>query len=340
MTGAKQSYTLWDDLEKFDLGDSGACPSEWNGRKALYLGKLNSAIFLHEEVRYPAYRLHAEVAIPGDVGFVGLVFGAADSGNYELIYLAPLEIQYDPIMNGSMTWQIYNGPSYQKPLPNTTGEWRDLTVEVDPQGAKVYFGNSSAEPSLVLSSLQHGGQSGKVGVWSYLPAYIRNFSIEEIHPVPLFRNTTALDALISETFITEWHVSSPFIKDRPLEPHWTPALVEENGVLNINRIHRAEPGAAVEVKSTFRLAEQQETILTLGFSDSIRLWINDTEVYQGNWCWNPPVEDGRIRPDFANVPVQWRRGLNSIRAELLRKEDFGWGLAVKTGLSHMTFISQ
>lgn len=336
MTGTKQSYTLWDDLEKFDLGDSGACPSEWNGRKALYLGKLNSAIFLREEVKYPAYRLHAEVAIPGDVGFVGLVFGAADSGNYELIYLAPFEIQYDPIMNGSMTWQIYNGPSYQKPLPNTTGEWRDLTVEVDPEGAKVYFGNRSAEPSLVLSSLQHGGQSGKVGVWSYLPAYIRNFSIEEFHPVPASRNTTALEALISETFITKWHVSSPFITDRPLEPHWTPALVEENGVLNINRIHRAEQGVAVEVKSTVRVAEQQETILTLGFSDSIRLWINDTEVYQGNWCWNPPEEDGRIRPDFASVPVQWRRGLNSIRAELLRKEDFGWGLAVKTGLANMS----
>ncbi len=34
MTAGKQIYSLWDDLERFDLGDSGAIPSEWKGKKS------------------------------------------------------------------------------------------------------------------------------------------------------------------------------------------------------------------------------------------------------------------------------------------------------------------
>lgn len=338
MATTKRIYSLWDDLEKFDLGDSGARPSEWKGRKALYLEKMNSAVFLRDEVSYQSFRLQAEVAIPGEVGFIGFVFGAKDSTNYELVYLAPVEIQYDPVMNGSMTWQIYNGPSYQKPLPNTTGTWQKFTVEVQAEGARVYLWDST-DPLLIISNLQHGGKIGKVGVWNFLPSYIRNLSIEEIDPVPMLKRTTDFNKLKSETFITEWLVSNPFFKDKPEEQNWTKAFVEENGTLNINRLHRAEPGAVVEVKSMIMLPEEQETLLSLGFSDSIRLWINDKEVYQGDWYWSPPTDDGRIRPDFASVPVNWKKGVNAIRAEISQRESFGWGLTVRTGLSNMTLVN-
>ncbi|MBW5448922.1 hypothetical protein GE107_23045 [Cohnella sp. CFH 77786] len=334
MTATRRIYSLWDDLEKFDLGISEARPSEWNGKKALYMEKMNSVVFLREEVPYRSYRLQAEVAIPGEVGFIGLVFGAKDDANFELVYLAPVEIQYDPVMNGSMTWQIYNGPSYQQPLPNTTGEWHTFSIEVQPEGACVYLGNHT-EPSLVISNLQHGGELGKVGVWNFLPSYIRNLSIEEIHPKPLNKRTIDFAKLKSETFITEWYVSNPSLEAR----YWTKAMVEENGTLNLNRIHRAEPGISVEVKSNFMISEEQETMLSFGFSDSIRIWINDKELYQGDWYWNPPLNDGRIRPDFASVPVKWKKGINSIRAQVSQRESFGWGLAVKTGLPNMIFVS-
>ncbi|MFB9324580.1 hypothetical protein ACFFSY_01335 [Paenibacillus aurantiacus] len=331
MSTTRQLYTLWDDLKRLDLGDSGACPAKWQGRDALYLEKLNSAVFLRDEVSFRSFRLQAEVAIPHEVGFIGLVFGAKDPANYELIYLAPVEIQYDPIMNGSMTWQIYNGPSYQLPLPNMTGAWQTFTVEVQPEGAIAYLGDGTG-PRLVLSSLQHGGTIGKLGIWSFLPSYIRNLSIEEIEPAPLERRTTDLQKLQSETYITAWQVSDPFLADQTDERNWAEAFVEENGTLNINRIHKAEPGVSVEVRSTVTVAEEQETTLSLGFSDGIRLWLNDKEIYQGEWFWKPPAHDGRIRPDLMNIPVKWHAGLNTIRAEIKQTESFGWGLAVKTGL--------
>lgn len=360
----KRVYALWDDLSPFEGGDTGAIPGEWKDKKALYLDKLNSAFFLREELQFPSFRLEAEVAIPGEVAFIGLIFGAKDESNYELVYLAPIEIQYDPIINGSMTWQIYNGPSYQKPLPNMTGAWHRFIVEVGPEGARVFL-DDQPDPALVLPNLQHGGeQLGKVGFWNYVPCYIRNFSIQEISSAegssPVSKQSEALNRSQPEqsSFLTEWLVRSPvtqeaLIGNQQVEGNqqatgnqqvtdnqpgtdkqpWIKALAEENGTLNLNRICVAKPGAWAEAKSSFTLQEEKETLLTFGYSDSIRLWVNDIEVYQGDWLWQPPSYDGRIRPDFASVPIKWRKGVNTVRAEVAQREGFGWGVAVKTGLA-------
>lgn len=338
---SKRSWNLWDDWEAFDLANSGATPGEYQGRKALYLEKIGEPVFLKEEIPFESFRLKAEVAIPPQVAFVGLVFGARDSQNYELIYLAPQEIQYDPVMNNSMTWQIYNGPSYQKPLPNTTGKWMNLCVEVHPNGASVYL-NENAAPELIIPNLQHGGSLGKIGFWGYLSCYIRNLSVEEITPSLITHPRTDIKKLMDETYLTEWMVSSPFVSQEKLTAvhQWSKAQVEENGTLNINRLYPAESGVSVLVESTFTILEETETELSFGFSDQVRLWVNDVEVYQGAWRWAPPGIDGRIRSDYASLPVRWKAGINIIRAELTNHEQFGWGLKMKTGLSDMSLFTE
>lgn len=344
MMAEKRVYALWDDLEPFDGGETRAISGEWKGKEALYLNQMNSAFFLREEVTFSSFRLEAEVAIPGEVGFVGLIFGAKNERNYELVYIAPIEIQYDPIINGSMTWQIYNGPAYQKPLPDTTGAWHRFAVEVGPEGAKVFL-DDQPDPMLVISNLQHGGERlGKVGFWNYVPVYIRNFSIEEIPTTERVFSDPVQAGAISRrqpeagAFLTEWMVKNLLMPERA-EP-WIKGIVEENGTLNLNRICEAKPGLVAEAKSGFLLQEETEALLSLGYSDSIRLWINDIEVYQGDWLWQPPSHDGRIRPDFVSVPVKWRKGVNTVRAEVTQREGFGWGVAVKTGLPWITHLSE
>jgi hypothetical protein len=325
---------------------------------------MNSAFFLQEEINFPSFRLEAEVAIPGEVGFVGLIFGATDESNYELVYLAPIEIQYDPIMNGSMTWQIYNGPSYQKALPDMTGQWHRLIVEAGPEGAKVFLDDQTA-PMLVIPNLQHGGKRlGKVGFWNYVPCYIRNFSIQKISsaegslPVPLQPEVLIQNQSENDSFLTEWLVRSlaapeterdnPSVTDNQsvidnvpemAKQSWVKAIAEENGTLNLNRLWEAKQGSCAEVISSFMLQEEEDTRLTLGYSDSIRLWVNDIEVYGGNWLWQPPSYDGRIRPDHATVLIKWRKGVNTVRAEVTQREGFGWGVAIKTGLREMAFLN-
>jgi hypothetical protein len=330
----KHSWTLTDDLQQFDLGDSDVYVGEWQGFEALNMNKVGAAVFLRDDIQLSSFRLQAFVAIPEEVGFIGLIFGARDSSNYELIYLSPGnaegtgEIQYDPVMNGSTTWQIYNGPNYLTHTPYIAGEWVQFTIDVHQHSATVYVGPTLV-PQLVIKNLQHGSVEGRIGFWGYLPGYIRDLSIEEL-PSPLPANEERAQSN-DEGFVTDWLVSDPYLTGLHInENNWTKAVVEENGTLNINRLYVSTKDLSVQVKSSVTVLEDIQAIVSFGFSDELRLWINEQEVYHGIWMWNPPDHDGRIRPDHVSIPITWKAGKNEIRAEITSRETiFGWGLCLK-----------
>ncbi|GAA3412085.1 hypothetical protein ACFFNY_10535 [Paenibacillus hodogayensis] len=345
---SKSAWSLTTDLNEFDLNGSGAYPGAWHGREALYIeNRLGAPVLLKSQLNLDRYRLQAEIACPQAPGFIGLVFGVRDSRNYELVYVSPGtetdpgEIQYDPVMNGSTTWQINNGPEYQAAAPFIDQEWSKLCLEVQQHEVSIRVGEDPV-PQLVIRNLQHGRCCGTIGVWGYLPSYIRNLSVETIEPndsVPA-EKAAGLKRLAAETFITGWTVSEPYFADGDFNVSGggssVYADVEENGTLNLNRLFPCASGMAVQASCKFTIPEEKETVLTFGFSDCLRLWVNGEAVYQGDWTWTPPGSDGRIRPDFAEARVRWRAGLNTIRAEVGSTEAiFGWGLAVKTRLFEM-----
>ncbi|MDF2659450.1 MAG: hypothetical protein K0Q94_2241 [Paenibacillus sp.] len=344
----RKQWDLTGEIGDFDYAEAGARPGTWAGREATYLEGFHTIpVLLRDEISFDSYRIEAEVASPGPYGFIGLAFGARDIGNYELVYISPGQetspgdIQYDPIMNGSSTWQIYQGPAYQAFAPFPAGEWIRFALEVQPHGVSVYV-NETDSPQLVITNLQHGRAAGRVGFWGNFPGYIRNFTVEEIRLQPLARTETDIGRLAGDSYITEWSVSEPYLPpadgDGTYEGAWTTHRVEENGCLNLNRLYAAgEKGTAVQAKCSFTLPEAAESVLSFGFSDGVRLWVNDALVYEGVSLWDPPGSDGRIRAD-QTVPVKWRAGVNTVRTEVTNQECmFGWGLAVKTGLPPVRF---
>lgn len=348
---SKLQWSLTGDLQDFDLGQSGAVIGVWRDSGALcFQGEHCFPVLLCEPLSMDRYLLQAEVACTPD-SFAGLVFGAVDSGNYELIYVSAdnewnlPNVQYDPIMNGSSTWQIYHGPGYQALASVPPGEWVKLSLLVQPNAVEVYIGADS-EPKLVISNRKHGrAAGGKIGVWGSSPSYVRNLSVENLESSPLMEKAPELEPEADETFVTEWLVSKPYkmnIQSVP-EDSWRRAEVEENGTLNINRLYASEKGIAVQAKCSFYLPGEQETLLRFGFSDRLRLWVNEKQVFEGEWKWHSPgkATDGRIRIDHASVPISWQAGLNTIRAEVTSEEVmYGWGLSVKTGLYGLSFVSE
>lgn len=345
---SKLSWNLVDDLDCFDVGDSGARPEHWLAEDALFFHRNERAVpvLLREPLDLNCYRLQAEIACPGPMGYIGLVFGARDAYNYEMIYVspgtenAPGEIQYDPMMNGSTTWQIYNGPRYQALASFYCGEWVKLALDIYPRHAVIRVGDA-LEPQLIIPNLQHGSSKGRIGVWGYLPGYIRNLSVEEIAASPAPTQAAYLEELAKESYITKWRVSGPYTENarEEHEENWIQATVEENGTLNLNRLYSSGSGRAILAECELLVSRETESLLTFGFSDRLRLWVNGEEIYQGDWRWAPPGSDGRIRPDFAGIPIRWRSGTNLIRAEITSTEAvFGWGLTVKTGLSQQDAI--
>lgn len=298
-------WNLKEDLHAFNFGDSGAQAVVWEGRNTVHLDGVHTIpVLLREDLRFDCFRIRVEVAVTGPYGFIGLAFGARDHQNYELVYLSPGnetsqgDIQYDPIMNGSSTWQIYNGPVYQASAAFPTGQWTTLVLEVQPNSVAVYVGDETA-PHLVVSNLQHGRSQGRIGFWGNLPGYVSRFSVEETLPSPIANRTASSQLLLRDSTITEWLVSKPYSSEQSGDytGSWTRAAVEENGCLNINRLYSAaEKGTAVQATYSFSLKKETESLLCFGFSDRIRLWINDKEVYQGETMWNPPESEEEYAP--------------------------------------------
>ncbi|MFK7693872.1 hypothetical protein [Paenibacillus sp. HJGM_3] len=338
----KRAWSVWDELGAFEVQGMDANPSIWDGRPALYLNDCTA--FLRETFDLSSFRLQADIACPSSLGFAGLVFGARDYETFELVYVSPDhkgrpgEIQYDPFMNGSSTWQVYHGPAYQAAAPLEPGRWSRLTLDVQPNGVAITVGDAPA-PQLVIRRLQLGHPVGRIGLWSHLPAYFRNFTVEAAEPYPIEPAVPDLSRLAEDGFVTEWRVSEPYsIQESastvlPDEDCWSRALVEENGTLNLNRLYSSEAGRAVQVLCTVHASVQGESVLSFGYSDQIRLWVNGEEVYRGLWKWDPPADDGRIRPNHATATVRLHAGSNTIRAEVASLETiFGWGICLKTDL--------
>jgi len=340
---SKYQWSLWDNLNDFDLGKTEARKEVWCGSEALFFqGQHCFPVLLNKSLSLDSFLIQAEVVCTAE-SFVGLVFGAADSDNFELVYVSAdnewklPNLQYDPVMNGSSTWQIYHGSRYQALVPVPLGEWVKLSLEVHSNSVSIFVGGN-LQPQLIIPNIMLGNVlSGKIGVWGSSPSYIRNLSVEAIRPLTQLENAFDIKQQINETFVTEWMISKPYKRgDQPEhDPIWLKTSVEENGTLNLNRLYKSEAGAVVQVKCSFYLHEEKETLLCFGFSDRLRLWVNDQEVYDGEWKWCAPgnESDGRIRCDQSSVQIKWKAGINTICGEVTSLEGvFGWGLCVKTGL--------
>lgn len=327
----KIQFNQLEDLSRFDIFDDRAQLTVWQGEQVLRLEGARPVLIPDAVTNLP-FRLECEVAIEGKAGFAGCVFGAKNSDDYQAVYVYPDSeqsggwIQYDISMNGSMTWQIYHGDRYQSDQVHVEpGSWTKLCVDVYETRAEITVGENDT-PQLVIEPLILN-PLGKVGLWGSLPIYVKSISFMPISKKPTTQITP--DPLfLPEGLITDWELvpddgQLPYA-DRPLK--WQKATVEENGVLNVNRLYPMST-KKVFVRTHLFYEEEQVIRLQFGFSDHLRLWVHDQEIYEGTFLWNPPTEDGRIRIDHEKVEVTMKRGDNVIYGWLSVEEPgFGWGI--------------
>src|SRR5882762_4456346 len=90
--------------------------AEYQGRKCLLLDG-GAAIVKDFEMRDGV--IDVDIATPANRGFFGIQFRIANEGaNLEWVYLRqhksglPDAMQYTPVLNTGLNWQIYNGPGF------------------------------------------------------------------------------------------------------------------------------------------------------------------------------------------------------------------------------------
>jgi len=318
-----------EDLAQWEVHDPTAALATWNGRPAIHLSR-GQPVLLAEPVLWESYAVEADVATEGRHGYVGFAFGARDALNFELVSIYPVnaegdgEVQYDASIHGSQTWQVYHQPAYRRPgIKMAPGEWVHLKVVVRPDQAEVYLGDAT-EPHLIISPLMFGRPTGTVGLWGYCPTYVSQFRVT---PVVEASAAAPVKAPLPAGTVARWEVS-----DRVgASAVWRQVPVEENGTLCLNRLYAMNQGYAVAyARTAVESASEREALISVGFSDKLRLSVNGAEVLSAESRWNPPHDDGRIRAGTRTVKVWLKPGANEILAEVQCTEPpFGWGLALQ-----------
>ena len=251
--------------------------------------------------------------------YPGIAFALRDNANYELAYAVPQcsgqvdAIQYDPVFHGSNTWQLYNGPGYQQQAILPTGEWFTLRLHLHGGRASMQVND---QPPLVVDQLAHPHLPGRVGVWTYLPAFFTGLRVTSNgHPVGL----SALVPALPPGTVDGWFMEGYGALD-----------VESSGILNLNRRFPVGLGQVTLVRR-FQLLSPCKVIFGLGFSDELSLEVDGQPCFQGVNLWQgfaSLAERGWVAPGAHSAALPLTAGTHELKACLKVTEGFGWGLTL------------
>ncbi|MGE5561309.1 MAG: hypothetical protein ACM3XN_09750 [Chloroflexota bacterium] len=310
------------DLSLLDVTAESASVVDWQGRRAL---RLENGVAFFKDTALSEARLEVCIATAGSA-YPGIAFRAADARNMELVYAQPHTsglwdaLQYDPVFQGANTWQVYNGPRYQKQAEIPTGRWFRLRVDLVGQRAAITVdeGGAACDQPLVIGRLAHDRAAGRLGVWTYLPAYFADFRVAaapERLPAP------SSPPLLPPGMVGEWLLEG-----------CGPVRVEENGSLNLNRYLDQTLVSEAVVCREFIALRQGPLAISLGYSDEVELSIDRRQVFAGANKYSgigaSRRSRGYVEPGTESLLVQVAPGRHLLSARVRATEPFGWGLSL------------
>ena len=208
-------------------------------------------------------------------------------------------MQYTPVLNTGLNWQIYNGPGFAGAveIPKTT--WFHLRLEVVGAQAKLYVKDMD-NPALVMNDLKSGVQKGQVALAVLTGAtYFTNFEIRTTPDAPWQRHLPPMPA----GTLTKWSLSPSYDAlarnlERPLAPsesntiQWQDVEAEPPGLVVIYRYRQAphpvvsfatdfskrldpQPGMKViYARTNIDSDREQVKKLYIGYSDDVSVFVN------------------------------------------------------------------
>src|ERR1044072_6908248 len=215
--------------------------AEYQGRKSLFLDG-GAATLKDFELRDGV--VDVDVSTPASRGFLGIQF-RIEGNNAEWVYLrqhksgAPDAMQYTPLLNTGLNWQIYNGPGFTGAVDIPKDVWFHLRLEMSGAQAKLYV-KDMAKPALVMNDLKSGVQKGQVAFYVLTGAtYISNFEIHTTADAPWERHIPAMP----DGTLTKWNISPAYdALQRDLE---RPLTESETREIKWQEVEAEPPGFVV-----------------------------------------------------------------------------------------------
>jgi len=309
-----QTLSLGPDSPRWEL-QAEAKPAEYLGRKSLYLNG-GAATVKDFEMRDGV--IDVDVATPANRGFFGIQFRIGNDGkDAEWIYLRQHKsgladaMQYTPVLNTGLNWQIYSGKGFIGAIEIPKEVWFHLRLEITGAQAKFYV-KDMEKPVLVINDLKSGIQKGQIALAVLTGAtYFSNFEVRETSPVAWERRPPPMPA----GTLVKWSLSPSFDAltrklEQPLSPaesktiQWQEVEAESPGFVAVNRYRdsphprvtfandfskRLDPQTGMKVvyaRTNIKSETDQIKKLYLGYSDDVSVFLNGKILYRGRSAQN------------------------------------------------------
>jgi len=264
-------------------------------------------------------------------------------------------MQYTPVLNTGLNWQIYNGPGFTGAVDIPKDSWFHLRLEIAGAQAK-FFVKDMEKPALVMPDLKSGVQKGQIALAVLTGAtYFSNFEVHPTADAPWERHLPPMPA----GTITRWAISPAYDAlqrdlEHPLSTaesaamKWQDVEAEPPGFVVLYRYREAphprvsfasdfstrldpQPGMKVLYAKTIIDSDREQVKkLELGYSDDVSLFLNGKILYRGRSAQNfrDPGFLGIISADDDAVYLPLRKGSNEL-VLALSELGGGWGFVCR-----------
>jgi hypothetical protein len=286
-------------------------------------------------------------AFPEGRAFAGASWRIQDAANREEFYIRthqsgnPDANQYTPVFNGLSAWQLYHGEGFGSPVDYEFDTWFPVRIVVSGDQAEVYIGDLD-KPALFIDDLKRKTAPGMVGLYAANFGAVRfaDFRYQALEK-PELQGRVERARPRAEGTVNHWQVSDPFAEqdiDEKLEipPNlksslgWTALSTEPTGLANLSRVNALtrEANTAFAKLTVVSDREQPKTI-TFGYSDRLRLFVNDRLLYTATNGYR--TRDYRYLGTigyFDAITVPLKKGRNDLVFAV--SESFGgWGVQAR-----------
>lgn len=331
-----------------------AKPAEYEGRKCLYLNGGGASV---KDFELQDGIIDVDVATPAARGFFGIQFRIENDKDGEWVYLRqhksgyPDAMQYTPVLNTGLNWQIYNGPGFTGAVDIPKDVWFHLRLEVSGAQARLFV-SDMAKPALVMNDLKSGIRKGQVALAVLTGAtYFSNFEVRETPAVAWERHPPQMP----HGTLTSWTLSPSFDAlarnlEEPLSSaeiksiKWQSVEAEAPGFVALNRYRdsphprvtfandfskRLDPQPGMKVvyaRTTIGSDREQVRKLNIGYSDDVSVFLNGKILYRGRSAQNfrDPGFLGIMDPENDAIYVPLKKGKNELMLAVSELGG-GWG---------------
>lgn len=301
-----------------------------------------------------------DVATPAARGFFGIQF-RADSLNGEFVYLRqhksglPDAMQYTPVLNTGLNWQLYSGPGFTGAVDIPRDTWFHLRLAIAGAAARLYV-KDTTKPALDMPDLKSGLERGQVALADLIGATC--FSNVEIRPTPdapwerhlppmppgtlvHWSLSPAYDALARDPERALWAADRAAIS-------WQAVEAEPPGIVAVYRYRMAphprvtfqadwstrltpQPGTGlVYARTTITARRDEVRKLYLGYSDEVSVFLNGRILYRGRSAqsFRDPGFLGIVSAEDDALYLPLRKGPNEL-VLALSELGGGWGFVAR-----------